>query len=418
MKRYDLMHGINTRGTFLVSKTCIPHLKKAANPHVLNLSPPLNMETKWFAPHVAYTMAKFGMSMCVLGMAGEYKSAGIAFNALWPRTVIATAAVQNLLGGDAIDEGVAQAGDPRRRGVRDLQQAGARVHRQLLHRRRGAEGGGQDRSRRVRIDAGRDHLPPGLLRMKKAPKKSAAKKPAAKKPVAKTVAKKQVAKKPAAKAKPVAKPAAKPVEKAKPVKPVGVRGVALVEQAIANSRAKNHDVRPLVAKVIAGLRMPDGSAIPASLATWLAYDNRHLDAVDNNRMAWKSFIDLMEETYGEAESIVLAPFARFFPGQCLLLPGGSDSRRFMYAGVPDSAGEYPVYATDLDDVPWVGLAFPGFDVFIAHAYGVPIATTGYAVQLTGPYGDALREQARLNSGGALEHELGSEDFEAVVEGVD
>ena len=101
MKRYDLMHGINTRGTFLVSKTCIPHLKKAANPHVLNLSPPLNMETRWFSPHVAYTMAKFGMSMCVLGMAGEYRSAGIAFNALWPRTVIATAAVQNLLGGDA-----------------------------------------------------------------------------------------------------------------------------------------------------------------------------------------------------------------------------------------------------------------------------------------------------------------------------
>ena len=100
MKRYDLMHSINTRGTFLVSKTCIPHLKKAANPHVLNMSPPLNMETRWFSPHVAYTMAKFGMSMCVLGMAGEYKSAGIAFNALWPRTVIATAAVQNLLGGD------------------------------------------------------------------------------------------------------------------------------------------------------------------------------------------------------------------------------------------------------------------------------------------------------------------------------
>jgi citronellol/citronellal dehydrogenase len=101
MKRYDLMHSINTRGTFLVSKTCIPHLKKAANPHVLNMSPPLNMETRWFSPHVAYTMAKFGMSMCVLGMAGEYKAAGIAFNALWPRTVIATAAVQNLLGGES-----------------------------------------------------------------------------------------------------------------------------------------------------------------------------------------------------------------------------------------------------------------------------------------------------------------------------
>ena len=100
MKRYDLMHQINTRGTFLVSKACIPHLLKAENPHVLNLSPPLNMEERWFAPHVAYTMAKFGMSMCVLGMSGEFKKQGVAFNALWPRTAIATAAVQNLLGGD------------------------------------------------------------------------------------------------------------------------------------------------------------------------------------------------------------------------------------------------------------------------------------------------------------------------------
>ncbi|MBA2541067.1 MAG: NAD(P)-dependent oxidoreductase [Deltaproteobacteria bacterium] len=104
MKRYDLMHGINTRGTFLVSQQCIPHLKKAANPHILNLSPPLNMETRWFAPHVAYTMAKFGMSMCVLGMAGEFKGK-IAINALWPRTTIATAAVKNLLGGDAAMKG-------------------------------------------------------------------------------------------------------------------------------------------------------------------------------------------------------------------------------------------------------------------------------------------------------------------------
>ena len=101
MKRYDLMHQINTRGTFACSQACIPHLVKAENPHILNLSPPLNMEAKWFAPHVAYTMAKFGMSMCVLGMAEELKGQGIAVNALWPRTVIATAAVQNLLGGDA-----------------------------------------------------------------------------------------------------------------------------------------------------------------------------------------------------------------------------------------------------------------------------------------------------------------------------
>ena len=109
MKRYDLMHQINTRGTFAVSQACIPHLRKAAqnggNAHVLNLSPPLNMETRWFAPHVAYTMAKFGMSMCVLGMAGEFKKDGIAFNALWPRTTIATAAIQNLLGGETVMKG-------------------------------------------------------------------------------------------------------------------------------------------------------------------------------------------------------------------------------------------------------------------------------------------------------------------------
>ncbi|WP_428265894.1 SDR family oxidoreductase [Haliangium sp.] len=100
MKRYDLMHQVNARGTFLCSQVCIPHLKQSANPHILMLSPPLNMEPRWFAPHVAYTMAKYGMSMCVLGMAGELKRPGIAVNALWPRTTIATAAVRNLLGGD------------------------------------------------------------------------------------------------------------------------------------------------------------------------------------------------------------------------------------------------------------------------------------------------------------------------------
>jgi len=100
MKRYDLMHQINIRGTFLCSQVCLPHLFKAENPHILNLSPPLNMEARWFANHVAYTMAKYGMSMCVLGMAEEFRSKGVAVNALWPRTAIATAAVQNLLGGD------------------------------------------------------------------------------------------------------------------------------------------------------------------------------------------------------------------------------------------------------------------------------------------------------------------------------
>lgn len=105
MKRYDLMHSVNTRGTFMVSKACIPHLLKSENPHVLNISPPLNMDAKWFGPHVAYTMAKFGMSMCVLGMAEEFKKQGVAFNALWPRTTIATAAIKNLLGGEAAMRG-------------------------------------------------------------------------------------------------------------------------------------------------------------------------------------------------------------------------------------------------------------------------------------------------------------------------
>ncbi len=100
MKRFDLMHQINTRGTFVVSQACLPHLLRAENPHVLNISPPLNFDPKWFAPHVAYTMAKYGMSLCVLGMAEEFREQGVAVNALWPKTVIATSAVLNLLGGD------------------------------------------------------------------------------------------------------------------------------------------------------------------------------------------------------------------------------------------------------------------------------------------------------------------------------
>jgi citronellol/citronellal dehydrogenase len=101
MKRYDLMQDVNVRGTFLLSRTCLPYLSEAANPHVLTLSPPLSLDPKWYGSHLAYTLAKFGMSMCTLGMASEHADAGIAFNSLWPRTIIATAAVQNLLGGEA-----------------------------------------------------------------------------------------------------------------------------------------------------------------------------------------------------------------------------------------------------------------------------------------------------------------------------
>lgn len=100
MKRYDLIHSVNTRGTFLTTKLCLPHLKKSSNPHVLNLSPPLNMDPKWFGGFVAYTMSKYGMSMCVLGHSEEFRDYGIGVNALWPRTAIDTAAVRYEIGGE------------------------------------------------------------------------------------------------------------------------------------------------------------------------------------------------------------------------------------------------------------------------------------------------------------------------------
>ncbi len=100
MKRFDLMFDVNVRGTFLLTKECIPHLSKGENPHVLNISPPLDLEEKWFSPNVAYTMSKFGMSLCVLGMAGELRKQGIAVNSLWPHSVIATAAIANVVGGE------------------------------------------------------------------------------------------------------------------------------------------------------------------------------------------------------------------------------------------------------------------------------------------------------------------------------
>src|SRR5947209_2413976 len=102
MRRFDLMHQVNTRGSFLVAKYAIPHLERAANPHILMMSPPLDIREKWFAPHTAYSIAKFGMSLVALGLAGELRPKGIAVNALWPRTTIATAAIKNLLGGEDV----------------------------------------------------------------------------------------------------------------------------------------------------------------------------------------------------------------------------------------------------------------------------------------------------------------------------
>jgi citronellol/citronellal dehydrogenase len=105
IKRFDLMHGINARGTFLASQHCLPHLLSAENPHILTLSPPLNMEAHWFAASMAYTMSKFGMSMCVLGMSEEFREQGVAVNGLWPKTLIATSAMNNLPGGEMLAPG-------------------------------------------------------------------------------------------------------------------------------------------------------------------------------------------------------------------------------------------------------------------------------------------------------------------------
>ena len=158
MKRFDLMFGVNVRGTFLCSQACLPHLQQSAaagrNPHILTLSPPLNMEPKWFAPHVAYTMAKYGMSMCVLGMAEEFRGDGIAVNALWPRTVIATAAI-------AMIPGAAEQTDRMRKPEIMADAAHVDPHarradddRQFLHRRRGAARSRRHRPRPLR-DASR-----------------------------------------------------------------------------------------------------------------------------------------------------------------------------------------------------------------------------------------------------------------------
>ena len=154
IRRFDLMHQVNTRGTFLATQHCLPHLLRAANPHVLNIAPPLNLNPRWFAPHVAYTMAKYGMSLCVLGMAEEFRAQGVAVNALWPRTAIDTAAIT------PASPARRPASAARRKAAIMADAAHAiadppepRVHRPLPHRRRGAGRGRRDRP--VALPAGR-----------------------------------------------------------------------------------------------------------------------------------------------------------------------------------------------------------------------------------------------------------------------
>ena len=154
MRRYDLIQQINTRGTFVTSRACLPHLKRARNPHILTLSPPLDLRPKWFAGHLAYSLSKYGMSLCMLGLAEQYRADGIACNALWPRTTIATAAVEFALGGAAMMSR-SQARDRGRRRSRHPQQARARVHRTFLHRRQRARRGRRARLHPLRRRAGR-----------------------------------------------------------------------------------------------------------------------------------------------------------------------------------------------------------------------------------------------------------------------
>ncbi len=150
MKRYDLMQDINVRGTFVVSKACIPHLRQAENPHILTLSPPISLEPKWLGPHIGYTIAKYGMSLCALGFAAELRDAGVASNALWPKTLVATAAVQNLLGGDEA-MARAQARDLLGLGLRDHHAPEPRVHRQHLSLRGRADRGGRHGLQRLLV---------------------------------------------------------------------------------------------------------------------------------------------------------------------------------------------------------------------------------------------------------------------------
>ena len=164
MKRFDLMWSVNGRGTFACSQAAIPHLKRSANPHILNLSPPLNLNPKWFANHCAYTMAKYGMSLAVLGMAAEWKDDGIAVNALWPRTAIATAALA-MLGGMVKPENCRKPEIVADAAHVDPHPGQPLLHGELLHRRRGAGVGGGQRSRSLCRPAGNPALQRLLRRL-------------------------------------------------------------------------------------------------------------------------------------------------------------------------------------------------------------------------------------------------------------
>ena len=237
-----------------------------------------------------------------------------------------------------------------------------------------------------------------MAKRKTQAKKAAPKKAA--KPLAKAKAK--AARRPPAKKKPPT-----PVKKSKPLRPqvLTMRGSGLVELAIAADRERRdvaNPPRPLRRAQIDLLEMPGGDEIPQSLAAWLAYDTLDIFAGSEAapHLRWQSFTDMMREQFDEETAAHYAGFAKLLTGQCLVLPGGTDSRRFMYAGNPDAHGEYPVFIADTDELPWVGLAYPGFDAYIADGLVASVITDTYMDAWQHDHWTPhLKHHARTNFGG-------------------
>lgn len=259
--------------------------------------------------------------------------------------------------------------------------------------------------------------------VKQAAKKSAAKpaKPTAKpaKPAAQAKPAKATAKPAKATARP--KPAAKPPKAAAKPKADGVgalRGAPLVERVIDKLRADGElpHPEPVPADVLARLRMPDGKPLPPSLRSLLAVDGSWLGVLEGDppKLAFRSLTELVRQEFGDEVASFIADFERLLPGKCLLVPQGSDSRRFMYAGQPDDHGEYPVFVIDTDDVPWIGLAYPGLDVYLADGTVTEVMTANYTdASRHAVYGPMIVDQAKRNFRGFIGLALGGQDIEHV-----
>jgi hypothetical protein len=239
--------------------------------------------------------------------------------------------------------------------------------------------------------------------------KKKAKAKAKAKPLPKAAAKKKklAARRPPAKRKPplpVKHKTTVPVKKPK-VEVLQMRGSGLVELAIAADRERrdpSHPPKPLTRAQIAQLSMPDGSEIPHSLAAWLAYDTLPIFEGSKTapRLKWRTFAEMMAQEFDDETAAQYADFGKLLTGKCLVLPDGSDSRRFMYAGKPDAHGEYPIFIVDTDELPWVGLAYPGFDAYIADGRLANVITDSYLdAWQHDHWAPHLEHHARANFGG-------------------